>query len=71
MLVAVVLPIATGVLRSEAVVLASMLAFPLYLGLMILAFADGRPFRLYLVFTVVAAMSWGGALGLGQIVEVH
>lgn len=50
--------------RSEAVVLASMLAFLVYLALLIWAFADRRLARLCLMLTAAGIVSWGGAWGL-------
>lgn len=50
--------------RSEAVVLASMLAFLVYLALLIWAFADRRLARLCLVMAIAGIASWGGAWGL-------
>lgn len=66
-LAAVGLPMATGLPRSEAVVLASMLAFLIYLVLLIWGFAERRLGRLYTVLVVTAAASWGGALGLSRL----
>ena len=66
-LAAVALPQVTGLPRSEAVVLASMLAFLIYLALLIWAFAERRLVRLWLVLAVVGAGSWGGALGLVRL----
>lgn len=63
-LAAVALPAARLMARSEAVVLASMLAFPVYLALLIWAFADRRLGRLCLALAVAGAASWGGALAL-------
>lgn len=63
-LAAVALPAAGLMVRSEAVVLASMLAFLLYLALLIWAFADRRLVRLCLVMVAAGIASWGGAWGL-------
>lgn len=63
-LAAVILPAAGLMVRSEAVVLASMLAFLMYLALLIWAFADPRPARLCLVMGAAGIASWGGAWGL-------
>ncbi|WP_421997916.1 hypothetical protein [Reyranella sp.] len=65
-LAAVILPRATAMLRSEAVVLASMLAFLVYLGVLIWAFAERRLGRLWLVVVVAAAASWLGAWGIAS-----
>lgn len=65
---AVGLPMATALPRSEAVVLASMLAFLVYLALLIWGFAERRLGRLYAVLAVTAAASWGGALGLARLI---
>ena len=63
-LLAVALAAARLMPRSEAVVLASMLAFLVYLALLIWAFADRRLGRLCLVFALASFGSWGGAWGL-------
>lgn len=63
---AVILPRATAMLRSEAVVLASMLAFLVYLAVLIWAFAERRVGRLWLVVAVAAAVSWLGAWGIAS-----
>ncbi len=65
---AVGLPMATSLPRSEAVVLASMLAFLIYLALLIWGFAERRLSRLYAVLAATAAASWGGALGLARLI---
>ena len=66
-LLAVVLPAITPMVRSEAVVLSSMLAFPIYLALLIWAFAERRLFRLCLVFGSAGVISWSFALGLARL----
>ena len=63
-LMAVALPAGGLMVRSEAVVLASMLAFLFYLALLIWAFADRRLARLCLVMAAAGTVSWGGAWGL-------
>lgn len=63
-LAAVALPAAGLMVRSEAVVLASMLAFLVYLALLIWAFADRRLARLFFVMAAAGIASWGGAWGL-------
>lgn len=63
-LAAVALPAAGLMVRSEAVVLASMLAFLVYLALLIWAFADRRLARLCLLMAAAGVASWGGAWGL-------
>lgn len=63
-LAAVALPAAGLMVRSEAVVLASMLAFLVYLALLIWAFADRRLARLCFVMVGAGIASWGGAWGL-------
>ncbi len=63
-LAAVALPAAGLMVRSEAVVLASMLAFLVYLALLIWAFADRRLARLCLVMVAAGVASWGSAWGL-------
>ncbi len=50
--------------RSEAVVLASMLAFLVYLALAVWAFVDQRLGRLCLAFALAGVGSWGGAWSL-------
>ena len=66
-LAAVGLPAAQLMPRSEAVVLASMLAFLVYLVLLIWAFADRRLGRLCLALAIVGVASWGGALALVRL----
>jgi len=66
-LAAVALPAAGVVPRSEAVVLSSMLAFLVYLALLIVAFADRRLARLCLVLAGGAVASWGAAWGLVRL----
>ena len=51
----------------EAVVLASMLAFLVYLGLLIWGFAEPNLVRLCLILAAVGIVSWGGALGLVRL----
>ena len=63
-LAAVALPAGGLMARSEAVVLASMLAFLVYLALLIWAFADRRLARLSVVMAAAGIASWGGAWGL-------
>jgi len=66
-LAAVALPATTAMPRSEAVVLASMLAFLVYLGLLIWGFAEPSLVRLCLILAAVGIVSWGGALGLVRL----
>lgn len=66
-LAAVGLPLATTLPRSEAVVLASMLAFLVYLALLIWAFAEPRLVRLCLILATAGVVSWGGAWGLARL----
>lgn len=66
-LAAVVLPAATPMPRSEAVVLSSMLAFLVYLALLIWAFAEPRLVRLWLFMVIAGLGSWGGAWGLSRL----
>lgn len=63
-LAAAVLPALAVLPRSEAVVLSSMLAFVVYLVLLIWGFAEQRLARLCVILAAVGAASWGGALGL-------
>jgi hypothetical protein len=51
----------------EAVVLASMLAFLVYLGLLIWGFAEPSLVRLCVILAGVGIVSWGGALGLVRL----
>lgn len=67
-LTAVILFVTGGLPRSEAVILASMLAFLIYLVLLIWAFAERSLTRLCLMLTIVGAVSWGTALGLVRLV---
>jgi hypothetical protein len=66
-LAAVALPLVTSLPRSEAVVLASMLAFLVYLVLLIWAFAEPRLVRLCLILAVAGVVSWVGAHGLVRL----
>lgn len=66
-LMALALPAATPMPRGEAVVLSAMLAFLVYLGLLIWAFAEPRLMRLCLLLAAAGAVSWGGALGLVRL----
>lgn len=66
-LAAVALPAATLLLRSDAVVLASMLAFPIYLAVLIWAFAERRIGRLCIILLTAAIVSWAGELGLARL----
>ena len=66
-LAAVALPAAGLMVRSEAVVLVSMLAFLVYLALLIWAFADRRLARLCLVMAAAGIVSWGGAWWLVRL----
>lgn len=66
-LAAVVLPAAAVLPRSEAVVLSSMLAFLVYLALLIWGFAEQRLARLCVIFASAALVSWGGAWGLVRL----
>ncbi len=66
-LAARVLPATTAIPRSEAVVLASMLAFLVYLGLLIWGFAEPSLARLCLILVIVGIVSWGGAFGLVRL----
>lgn len=50
--------------RSDAVVLASMAAFFVYLALLIWGFAERKLLRLCLVMIAISAISWGGSWGL-------
>lgn len=61
------LPLTTTMPRSEAVVLASMVAFLVYLALLIWAFAEPRLARLCLILAVAGIASWGGAFGLVRL----
>ncbi|MPZ30329.1 MAG: hypothetical protein GEV13_04905 [Rhodospirillales bacterium] len=64
---ALALPAMTAMPRSEAVVLASMLAFLVYLALLIWAFAEPRLTRLCVVLVAAGTASWGAALGLVRL----
>jgi hypothetical protein len=66
-LASVALPSAGSMPRSEAVVLASMLAFLVYLVLLIWAFAEPRLIRLCLILAAAGIVSWGGAFGLVRL----
>ena len=62
-----VLPVMTAMPPREAVVLASMLAFLVYLGLLIWGFAEPSLVRLCLILAAVGVVSWGGAFGLVRL----
>jgi hypothetical protein len=66
-LAAVVLPATTALPRSEAVVLSSMLAFVVYLVLLIWGFAEQHLTRLCVIFAAAALASWGGAWALVRL----
>lgn len=66
-LIAVALPAAGLMVRSEAVVLTSMLAFLVYLALLIFAFAYRDLARLCLFVVGGAAASWAGAWTLARL----
>jgi len=51
--------------RSEAVVLMAMLAFVIYLGLLLWAFAERRPTRLWVVFGAGGAVAFALAKTIG------
>jgi hypothetical protein len=66
-LVAVGLPAVTRMARSEAVVLASMLGFIIYLALLIWGFASPRLSRLALAFTLLAVTSFALVALIGRL----
>lgn len=61
------LPVTTAMPPREAVVLASMLALLVYLGLLIWGFAEPSLARLCLILATVGIVSWGGAFGLVRL----
>jgi hypothetical protein len=61
------LPATTAMPRSEAVVLSSMLAFLVYLALLIWGFAEPSLARLCLILAAVGIFSWAGAFGLVRL----
>jgi hypothetical protein len=61
------LPVTTAMPAREAVVLVSMLAFLVYLGLLIWGFAEPSLLRLCLILAAVGIVSWGGAFGLVRL----
>jgi hypothetical protein len=63
-LAAVGLPAVASLPRSEAVVLASMLSFLVYLAILIWAFAERRLARLGLILVAAGVVSWAGAWGI-------
>ena len=67
-LTAVILFVTGGLPRSEAVILASMLAFVIYLVLLIWAFAERSLLRLCSMLVVTGVVSWGAAIGLMRLV---
>jgi hypothetical protein len=67
-LTAVILFVTGGLPRSEAVILASMLAFVIYLVLLLWAFAERSLLRLCSMLVVTGVVSWGAAIGLMRLV---
>ncbi|WP_395709832.1 hypothetical protein [Reyranella sp.] len=65
-LMAVALPATGLVIRSEAVVLSSMLAFLIYLALLIFAFAYRHVGGLCLIMASGAMAPWAGAWTLAR-----
>jgi hypothetical protein len=63
---AVGLPAVSPLPRSEAVVLASTLAFLVYLAILIWAFAERRLSRLGLILVAAGAVSWTGAWAIAR-----
>lgn len=61
------LPMTTAMPPREAVVLVSMLAFLVYLGLLIWGFAEPSLVRLCLILAAVGIVSWGGAFSLVRL----
>lgn len=53
-----------GMLRSEAVLIASMLGFLVYLGAVLAAVASRRPRRALTVLVAAGGAAWGTALSL-------
>jgi hypothetical protein len=66
-LTALALPAATAMPRSEAVVLASMLAFLAYRAILIWAFAEPRLARLCVILAATGIGSWVGAWSLVRL----
>jgi hypothetical protein len=62
-LAAVALPVTTAMPAREAIVL----AFLVYLGLLIWGFAEPSLVRLCLILAAVGIVSWGGAFGLVRL----
>lgn len=67
-LTAVILFVTGGLPRSEAVILASMLAFVIYLVLLLWAFSERSLLRLCSMLVVTGVVSWGAAIGLMRLV---
>ncbi|TAJ84314.1 hypothetical protein [Reyranella sp.] len=67
-LTAVILFVTGGLPRSEAVILASMLAFIFYLALLLWAFAERSLLRLCSMLVAAGVVSWGAAIGLMRLV---
>lgn len=66
-LIAAGLPLAAGLARNEAVVLASMLGFLFYLALLICGFSIQRLPRLFLLFATLGA----GSFALAALIGPH
>jgi hypothetical protein len=64
-LIAIALPVATPLPRSESVLLASMLGFIVYLVLLLWSFAERRLWRLGFVLAFLAGGGFGFAYLMG------
>jgi hypothetical protein len=66
-LLSVALPLVSGLARSEAVILASMLGFLIYLGLLLWAFAERRLARVWVVTVGGAGLAYALVRLIGSL----
>ncbi len=66
-LAAVGLPQVTSMARSEATVLSMMLAFVVYLVLLLWGFAERGLARLWLVLSITGVAAWAGAWAIARL----
>lgn len=68
-LAAISQPVTTALPRGERVVLASILAFPIYLAILVWVFAERRLLHLSMMMAAAGAASWGMALGIARLTD--
>lgn len=69
-LAAVVLILATGISRSDALIAASVLGYLLFAFLMLWCFAERRLLRVWLVLIAAAVLAHGLAISIERLVPV-